>query len=107
GPYRTRARRAAVAWFVDDIPVGADHPSRPTLDAIVDRLPELADVPALLLWGPRDPVFAERYLRDLAERLPRAHVHRYEGAGHLLPEDRDVAAAVRRWVQSELLPTAV
>ena len=37
-------------------------------------------MPVLMLWGPRDPVFAERYLRDLLERLPHAQVHRYEGA---------------------------
>ncbi len=34
-------------------------------------LPAL-DVPALLLWGPRDPVFGEAYLADLRERLPQA-----------------------------------
>ena len=31
---------------------------------------KLDDVPALLLWGPRDPVFSDRYLRDLRARLP-------------------------------------
>ena len=37
-------------------------------------------MPALLLWGPRDPVFSDRYLRDLLARLPHAEVHRYAGA---------------------------
>ena len=35
------------------------------------------DVPVLLLWGPRDPVFGEAYLDDLRRRLPHADVHRY------------------------------
>ena len=58
------------------------------------------DVPALLLWGPRDPVFSARYLRDLRERLPHADVHRFEGAGHLVVEDEDVAGAVLRWLDA-------
>ncbi|MDH5278280.1 MAG: alpha/beta fold hydrolase [Actinomycetota bacterium] len=93
-PYRTAARRSAIGGFVADIPLGAQHPSRPTLDAVGARLPELADVPTLLVWGPRDPVFSDRYLRDLQQRLPHAHTHRFEGAGHLVVEDAPVADAV-------------
>ena len=44
--------------FVADIPATPDHPSRPELDRIADGVREL-DVPALLLWGPRDPVFSD------------------------------------------------
>ena len=51
-----------------------------------------------MLWGPRDPVFSDRYLRDLIDRLPHADVHRFEGAGHLVPEDRDIAAPVFTWL---------
>ena len=60
-----------------DIPLEPGHPSRAPLDAVAARLGELADVPALVLWGPRDPVFTDRYLRDLLHRLPHAVVHRY------------------------------
>ena len=45
------------------------------------------DVPVLLLWGPGDPVFSDRYLNDLIARMPHADVHRYEGARHLVSED--------------------
>ena len=56
-------------------------------------------MPALLLWGPRDPVFADRYLAELRERLPQAQLHRYEGASHLLPEDApQYAEAVAQWL---------
>src|SRR5690606_38344416 len=58
------------------------------------------EVPALVLWGPRDPVFQRRYLEDLLRRLPHADVHRFEGAGHLLAEDVDVAGTVTRWLAS-------
>jgi acyl-CoA synthetase (AMP-forming)/AMP-acid ligase II/pimeloyl-ACP methyl ester carboxylesterase len=97
-PYGSPARRRSVGDFVADIPFSAGHPSRATQEAIAEGIRDL-DVPALLLWGPRDPVFGERYLADLRERLPHAQLHRYEGASHLLPEDApQYAAAVARWV---------
>lgn len=96
-PYRSPARREGIRDFVEDIPSADGHPSRAAVDGIAAGLATL-DVPALLLWGPRDPVFQERYLHDLMRRLPHAAVHRFEGAGHLLPEDADVAGAVLDWV---------
>ncbi|WP_258369068.1 alpha/beta fold hydrolase [Curtobacterium sp. MCPF17_046] len=100
-PYRGAARRGAVGGFVADIPVDAQHPSAAELDRIAAGVAAL-DVPALLLWGPRDPVFLERYLDDLAARLPQADVHRFEGAGHLLPDDADVAGTVFDWLGDRL-----
>ncbi|MBO3084302.1 alpha/beta fold hydrolase [Cellulomonas fengjieae] len=103
-PYRTADRRSGIGGFVADIPGTADHPSRPELDRIADGLGGL-DVPALLLWGPRDPVFSARYLRDLRDRLPHADVHRFEGAGHLVVEDADVAGAVLSWLDAREGPS--
>ncbi len=97
-PYRSPARRRSVGDFVADIPFSPRHPSRPVQEAIAEGIRGL-DVPALLLWGPRDPVFGERYLTDLRSRLPQARLHRYEGASHLLPEDApQYAQAVAQWV---------
>jgi acyl-CoA synthetase (AMP-forming)/AMP-acid ligase II/pimeloyl-ACP methyl ester carboxylesterase len=97
-PYRTRARRAAVADFVLDIPFAPGHPSHGAVDSIASAVPAM-DVPALLMWGPRDPVFGEIFLRDLQERFPQAVLHRYENASHLLPEDAPgYAAGVIDWV---------
>ncbi len=98
-PYGSAARRHAVGDFVADIPFDPRHPSAARLDEIAERLSELADVPALLLWGPRDPVFSDIYLRDLRKRLPHADVHRYEGASHLVTEDAPRAATdVWQWL---------
>lgn len=98
-PYRGARRRQAVGDFVADIPFGEDDPSRPALDVISEGIRTL-DVPALLLWGPRDPVFGEQYLRDLLRRVPQAGVHRYAGASHLLPEDAPrYAEDVGRWLR--------
>jgi len=98
-PYGKADRRHAIEEFVRDIPLEPDHPSAATLDAIRDGLGALVDVPVLMLWGPRDPVFSDLYLRDLLTRLPHADVHRYEGSSHFVPEDAPTFAAdVARWV---------
>ncbi|MDJ0339821.1 alpha/beta fold hydrolase [Cryobacterium sp. PH31-O1] len=102
-PYLTGDRRGGIGGFVADIPVGLAHESRPELDRIAEAVRELA-VPTLLLWGPRDPIFSDRYLDDLVERMPHARVHRFEGAGHLLAEDADYAAATLLWLGDAVTP---
>ncbi|TQK18758.1 acyl-CoA synthetase (AMP-forming)/AMP-acid ligase II [Microbacterium sp. SLBN-154] len=96
-PYGSAERRRAIGGFVADIPVDARHESFAELQRIADGVSRLT-VPALMLWGPRDPIFSDRYLDDLVERMPQAHVHRFEGAGHLIAEDRDYATAVLSWL---------
>ncbi len=86
-PYRSAARRVAIRDFVADIPLEPGHPSSAALDAIAEDIRDLGATPALLLWGPNDPVFSDRYLADFIERLPHADVHRYERAAHLVIED--------------------
>ena len=99
-PYAIAGRRRAVRDFVADIPLESDHPSRAALDQVVDGLANLADVPTLLAWGPRDPVFSIRYLHDLRRRLPQADIQLYPAASHLVVEDAPTAAAdIWEWVQ--------
>jgi acyl-coenzyme A synthetase/AMP-(fatty) acid ligase/pimeloyl-ACP methyl ester carboxylesterase len=101
-PYRDAAARRAVGDFVADIPLEPDHPSRAALDGVAEGLAGLADVPALLLWGARDPVFTERYLGDLLDRLPHADVQRYPRAAHLVTEDVPEAAGhVWQWIAAQ------
>jgi acyl-coenzyme A synthetase/AMP-(fatty) acid ligase/pimeloyl-ACP methyl ester carboxylesterase len=97
-PYLSADRRRAIAAFVEDIPLDEDHPSSGTLGAVAAGLADLQDVPALLLWGPSDPVFSDLYLQDFVERLPNASVHRFIGASHLTPEDADIASTVYSWI---------
>ncbi|WP_445154100.1 alpha/beta fold hydrolase [Arthrobacter sp. Hor0625] len=101
-PYRGAGRRTGVGNFVADIPADAAHPSYPALERVAEGVRGL-DVPALMLWGPRDPIFSDRYLKDLIGRLPQARVHRFEGAGHLLAEDRDVATPIFDWLAAQTL----
>ena len=98
-PYRTADQRRAVGAFVADIPFSAGHPSYDVVAELAEGVRTL-DVPALMFWGPRDPVFGERYLADLRERLPHARIHRFEGASHLVTEDApEYAELVATWVQ--------
>lgn len=99
-PYRTAGRRGGIGAFVADIPIDDGHPSRAELDRIADGVRNLRG-PALLLWGPLDPIFSDNYLDDLIERMPQADVHRYEGAGHLVAEDADYASAVLAWLDEQ------
>ena len=97
-PYRSAERRAGIGAFVDDIPLDPSHPSAEALDRIVAGLVAMREIPALLLWGSSDPVFSDIYLRDLEARLPRADVHRFVGASHLVSEEADIAGAVHEWI---------
>ncbi|TFC91994.1 alpha/beta hydrolase [Cryobacterium sp. TMT3-29-2] len=94
-PYRGADRRGGIGAFVADIPVHEAHESAAELARISGGIRDLG-VPALMLWGPTDPIFSDRYLDDLLDRLPHADVHRFEGAGHLVMEDVDYAAAAPR-----------
>ncbi len=96
-PYRSAERRQGIGGFVADIPVDAAHESFAELQRIAAGVARVT-VPALLLWGPQDPIFGDRYLDDLVDRLPHADVHRFEGAGHMIAEERDYAAAVLTWL---------
>lgn len=100
-PYRGAPQRAAIADFVDDIPLRDDAPSADVLDAVADGLADIS-APVLLAWGPDDPVFNDDFLDDLAKRMSHADRHRFPRGGHLLPlEDigaTSAAAVIADWL---------
>lgn len=58
------------------------------MQAIQDRLPELARVPTLLLWALGDNVFTTEYCERLKELLPHAEGPiTYDRAAHFLQDD--------------------
>lgn len=97
-PYRSAADRQGIANFVSDIPVGSGHPSYQALTTTAEGIRSI-DVPVLMMWGPRDPVFSDPYLEDLARRMPHADIHRFERAGHLVQEDADTASTAMEWLE--------
>ena len=104
-PYASPGRRDAVQDFVADIPFEPEHPSHETL-AEVSRGVCGLEVPALLVWGARDPVFSTRYLRDLQQRLPQADVQVYPKASHLVLEDApEGVPMIWSWITATLGPS--
>jgi len=98
-PYRSPARRHAVAEFVADIPVAPDDPSWAALDGVAAAL-SATTVPVLLAWGGRDPVFHQRFLADLQRRVPHAQVQVFPDAAHLVTLDAPVAEVAWEWLSA-------
>ena len=75
------------------------------MQAIERRLPELVDIPTLLLWAPEDNVFTVEYAQRLKELLPQAQgPFLFERAAHFLQDDRgpDLALATAKFLGATL-----
>ncbi|WP_334319080.1 alpha/beta fold hydrolase [Termitidicoccus mucosus] len=96
-PYRSWANRVAVHQFVRDIPLEIDHPSRPVLEDIEEKLPLLAgpEHPKLLIWGKRDFCFNKHFLKRWRKIYPDALIVRFKDAGHYLLDDGGEEVRVR------------
>jgi haloalkane dehalogenase len=86
-PYDTWAARGAIARFIQDAPIEADHPSRPVLQEIGDGLTKLRDKPMLIAWGGRDFCFNDARLDEWKHRFPEALIRYQAKAGHYVLED--------------------
>ena len=95
-----RPTRSGIGAFVADIPAGRP-PSYDELQQLAEDIAAL-HAPPCSMWGPKDPVFVEHFLRDLRHRLPHADVHRVEKAS--APRQRGRGCRRRR---APLAPTAV
>jgi haloalkane dehalogenase len=100
-PYNSWRRRAAVYQFVRDIPLSDRHPTWQTLAKIEDRLPELAAMPQLLVWGERDWCFTTECLDRFIEVWPHAEVCRLSDVGHWVVEDapEEAEAAIATFLE--------
>ncbi|MEW1600081.1 alpha/beta fold hydrolase [Streptomyces sp. NPDC093808] len=85
-PYARRAERGAVTDAVRAIPRDPADPVWRLLEPPAPG-PGLAELPLLVGWGMRDPVFTPDLLGEWERRFPRAAVHRFPEAGHYVMED--------------------
>ncbi len=86
-PYDTPAHRLAVLKFVQTIPLNPGDPGYDILVSVEESAPEFAGVPMLLLWGMKDFVFDEHFLREWQRLYPHAETRTWPDCGHYLLED--------------------
>jgi pimeloyl-ACP methyl ester carboxylesterase len=86
-PYNSWANRIATLRFVQDIPLGPEHPSFALVRETAAGLESLRSRPVLICWGERDFVFNRHFLEEWTRRFPLAEVHRFPDAGHYVLED--------------------
>lgn len=86
-PYPTPESRLALLCWTRDIPVSGSDPSYAEMKRIEDGLSQFAKIPALLIWGMRDPVLQESVLRIWQRVFPQAVTREIEDASHFLQED--------------------
>lgn len=86
-PYGSWHDRIATLRFVQDIPLGAWHPSYAELGRIDDGLAGLADRPMLICWGDDDFCFTPAFRAEWQRRFPHAEVHAWKDVGHYVMED--------------------
>jgi pimeloyl-ACP methyl ester carboxylesterase len=96
-PFPDYWSRAGTLAFQRDIPLTERDRSSALMGWIHERLPSL-EVPALLVWGMRDPVFQPVFLDQWRQLLPHAEATEVADAAHFVPEDRPdvVTGAIRR-----------
>ncbi len=106
-PYDSARNRIAIQRFVEDIPMGARHPSWPELAAIDAALASFRDRPVALCWGERDWCFTPRIREEWQRRFPAARVTRVEHAGHYVFEEapEEVERALRELLAERLTRT--
>ncbi len=96
-PVIESGNRKAPLALMRMVPDSPDHPTTPGLQAIEDYIQTL-DVPAEIVWGMSDPIFA-RALPAMQAYFPDAPVTETQ-AGHFLQEEvpDEIAAAIVRVV---------
>lgn len=89
-PYDSAAHRVATLRFVQDIPLRPGDAGWDIVAATAEGLAQHAGKPALVLWGAKDFVFDDAFLREWQRRWPHAQVRRFADAGHYVVEDARV-----------------
>lgn len=99
-PYHDWESRRSTLRFVEDIPLDPKDPAYAIVEETGRRLGELSSVPMRLVWGTKDFIFGEPFLREWQRRCPWADVRRIEGAGHYVIEDapEEVVPLVRSFL---------
>lgn len=86
-PYDSPEHRVAVLKFVQTIPLSERDPGFDIVKGVEASLAKFRDVPTMLLWGMKDYVFDEHFLKDWQRHFPHAETHTWPDCSHYLFED--------------------
>ena len=94
-PYDSPEHRIAVLKFVQTIPLSERDPGFDIVKNVEASLSKFRDVPTMLLWGMKDYVFDEHFLKDWQRHFPHAETHTWPDCSHYLFEDAKDEAIAR------------
>lgn len=102
GPHPTPAARRSQSELVHQNAQNARGLESYMAD-LETALPQLDQLPVLIVWGARCPVFRAPERERFERQFPRHRTHVLPGAGHFVHEDAPelVAAAIRLWAADE------
>ena len=86
-PYDSWNNRIATLRFVQDIPLDPRDRGYALVEDVASKLSQFQSTPTLIVWGAKDFVFDDPFLRQWHNYLPQAKVHRVPDAGHYVLED--------------------
>lgn len=86
-PFPTAETRRAMLALVREIPLGKKAPAAETMESIQVGLSKLK-IPAIIIWGEKDPVFSPRLVKIWHAYFPGSKSHILPGASHFLQEDK-------------------
>lgn len=86
-PYDTPAHRLAVLKFVQNIPLKPTDIDYDLVVKVEESAAKFAGVPVRLLWGMKDFVFDEYFLKEWQRLYPHAQTSTWPDCGHYLLED--------------------
>ncbi|MBB64530.1 MAG: alpha/beta hydrolase [Waddliaceae bacterium] len=86
-PYNSYQNRIATLRFVQDIPLSPKDEAYSVVTNIQNQLKRFEQLPILICWGEKDPVFDTDYLREWEKVFPSARIHRFPDCGHYILED--------------------
>lgn len=105
-PYDSPDHRIAVLKFVQTIPLSPADPGYDIVSQVEASLLKFRDVPTLLLWGMKDYVFDEHFLREWQIHFPNAETHTWADCSHYLFEDagEEALEKVKDFLDGSSLP---
>ena len=89
-PYNSWKNRIATLKFVQDIPISKRDISYSIVKNVDDNLHKINKLPILFLWGLKDFIFDENFLKEWEKRIPDAQYHVFKNSGHYIFEDKPV-----------------